>query len=256
MARSEYLRLSTDKAITLEKVMTIPTNAIYDDLKRFRNRISQMSSSLTQYHLMSTTPDNVIEELSRDQCIYSLTQYCVQQGVQVNHTFYSSMSHFQLHVEVTKARDQLKPPSRSPNESNQPGSQTTHHCNTTASDKNPRNSSTKNKTRATPRELADNLNGVNASDFDPFKNKPSHDVRGPPKAPSDKDDVDEGHDAVSAERTIQTLNAKLETGEKNLNIPKVIKQLAVQLRKGDPMVTIMPFQNSTFKSSETFGKEQ
>ena len=201
IARSEYPRLSTDKAITLEKVMTISATAIYDDLKRFRNRISQISS-LTQYQLTSNTPDNVIEELNRDRCIYSLSQYCVQQGVQVDQTFDSSMSHFQLRVEVTRARDQLKSP-LPPNESNPTGIRATQQRPKTTSDKKPTNSTQKNKPRATPRELAVNLNGANASEFDPFKSKPSHDVRGPPKAPSDEDDVDEGHDVVSAERTIK-----------------------------------------------------
>lgn len=55
---------------------------------------------------------------------------------------------------------------------------------------------------------------------------------------------------------MQTLHAKLETGETNFNIPKVIKRLIVQIRKGDPMVTIIPFHGTTYKSSETLDKEK
>lgn len=217
IAHSEYFSLSSthDKNITIDKVMNLKPTVVYDDLKRFRNRLLQECDSLTQYHLSKETPNEANEKLNRAQCIYAIKNFCAQKNVSLDDGYFSIKSHFQLLLEVTQARDDMK---KCDGPSQQQNCQTHKHTKNTAQSK-----STKGR-NATPRELAENMNGVNMSEFDTYKEQPVLDIRGPAKSLSDNEDTENGHNVATTERTLQTLHAKLETGETNINIPVWIKK--------------------------------
>ena len=247
-AKSEYFRLASprDKNLTIDKVMNLSNNVIYDDLKRFRNVLIQNCDQLTQYHLTADTANDVITKLNRAQCIFALKEYCTNSSVNLDEKYFDSKSLCQIQSEVIQARDALKTKNNTVTSMNK---NPTHESNNKAATSNSTDK------RATPRELADNMNGVNMSQLDSYKGQPTHDIRGPVKALSDTDTTDNGHDINPAEQTIQTIHAKLETREKNINIPSWIKKLIIQMRKGDPLVMVIPMSGTTYQPSEVIGKE-
>ena len=249
-ARSEYFRLASpsDPKLTIDKVLGYAPRIVYDDLKRFRNKLLDACDALTQYHLTDDTTDDVLEKLNRAQCIFALKKYCEQQKIRIAADYFDTKTHFQLKVEVLNARDEMKKTANA--------SRTETRPDTSKRMTNKSKKSLSTNKRETPKELAENLNGVNMSGFDPHKEQPAHDIRGPAKHLSDDDNNDQGHEVVSTERTVQTLHAKLETKESNINIPSWIKRLIVQMRKGDPSIMIIPFNSDSYQSSEVIGKEQ
>ena len=116
-------------------------------------------------------------------------------------------------------------------------------------------SETQNNPGATKKELAENLNGANVSNFDSYKPKKPCDLRIPPKPLGDVDD-DPGHQTTMVERTIQTVHAKLQTGSNQINPPHEIRKLIIQMRKGDPMIQIVPVNDESSTSSDKIGNEK
>ena len=205
-AKSEYFRLTSpyDNNLTIDKVMNLSNIVIYDDLKRFRNRLIQDCDQLTQYHLTAYTTNDVITKLNRAQRIFALKKYCTNSDVNLDEKYFENKSLCQIQSEVTQARDALKSKTNTvPSTNKNP----THESNNKTAASNNTNK------RATPRELADNMNGGNMSQLDSYKGQPTHDIRGPVKALPDTDITDTGHDINSAEQMIQTIHAKLETRE-------------------------------------------
>lgn len=93
--------------------------------------------------------------------------------------------------------------------------------------------------------------GVNTDEFDSQddSSKPC-DPRAPPKALKDHDDRDSGYVAMSNTREVHTIHARLEVGASAVNIPAKIRELIFQIRKGDPLVQIVPVLSKTAKTSE------
>ena len=97
-----------------------------------------------------------------------------------------------------------------------------------------------NKTNGvTKKELAQNLNGANVSNFDTYQPKNHSDLRIPPKPLEDVEN-DPGHKSMTVERKTQTVHAKLQTGSSQINPPHEVRKLIMQMRKGDPMIQIVP----------------
>lgn len=64
-------------------------------------------------------------------------------------------------------------------------------------------------------------------------------MRIPPK-PLDDVEKDPGHKSMTVERKTQTVHAKLQTGSSQINPPHEVRKLIMQMRKGDPMIQIVP----------------
>ena len=204
---------------------------------------SQQCNSLTQYYLIANTTDSTIEKLNDAQCIYALTKYCENKDIIPDDKYMRSLSKHQLLIEVTKARDVLKgvPPAPMQSNAKPPSAKPS--------------SRSKNKKIVTKRELAQNLFGVDKDQLDPHKETTKQqDIYVPPKPIKDAD-VDTSHNAIESTREVYTLHAKLETGSSNFHTPSLVRTLVIQIRKGDPLVQIVPVLSKTAKSSEKLENE-
>ena len=245
-AVSEYFNIikKSQPSLTMDSVLQLSQQDILSKLKQARDDMKlNQRSSLTQYFLTASTTDAAIEKLNVAQCIFALTKYCEERNVVPDDAYMRSLTKHQLLIEVTKARDVLNGVSFSKNKSkpNPPSAPT----------------SRKQKTkRVTKKELAQNLYGVDADQLDPHaENNTKQDPRAPPKPLKDDDEGSTGHKAMESIRDIYTIHAKLEIGSNNFHTPTLVRNLIMNIRKGDPLVQIVPVLSKTAKPSEILENE-
>ena len=63
------------------------------------------------------------------------------------------------------------------------------------------------------------------------------------------------YQATTADRTVHTVHARIQTGSTNINPPHEVKRLILQMRKGDPMIQIVPIQVNDNNANEKIGHE-
>ena len=127
----------------------------------------------------------------------------------------------------------------------------------TQSSRNNANKTTKNKSSTygpSRKQLAENLNGANVSNFDTYKPKKPTDLRAPPKPLSDNENENE-HDATQVDRSLVTIHASIQTNNTQINPPHEVKRLLIQMRKGDPMIQVVPISDDEGNSSDKIGNE-
>ena len=232
-------------SLTMDRDLQIPHNDLLSKLKSYRDDMTlNHRSNLTQYYLTASTTDATIEKLNVAQSIFALTKYCENKNIIPDDKYMRSLSKHQLLIEVTKARDVMN------------GNTST---TATAASKPP---VTKNANRtlprknATKRELTQNLFGVDTDKLDSHKEDVTqHDIRASPK-PSKDDDVDNpGHIVTESVQDVYSLHAKLEVGSKTFHTSSLVRTLVLQMRKGDPLIQIVPVLNKNAKSSEKLESE-
>ena len=242
-ARSEYFRLSkaNDPNLTVDSLLGIPYDRLIHDLKLLRDNLLQLSRNIVNtFTVTSSTTDAVIEMLTSAQCISALNTYAATMGITIASNHLQSLTRFQLLVEVTKARDQLKN-----NASLSIPSDTNAHTSSNDTPSSP-------TTNQLQKQLVGNLVGIDSNKLDPHQHtepKASPDIRGPPKPVPDEGD-EKGHTSVSKVRTTYTIHAKLGTGGTNFSIPSTVRKLIVQLRKGDSLLQIVPIDVKNTKISD------
>lgn len=247
---SEYFRIykNTNSSLTMDTVLKMSPTQLTSALKLSRDKLkTQHSNSLTQFFLTAATDDATIAKLNVAQCIFALTNYCESRNIIPDDKYMRNLTKHQLIIEVTKARDVLN-------------GKTVHIQNNAATDAGNKTTTQKSKStkpRPTKRDLAQNLFGVNTDDLDPDDDEAKKsDPRAPPKPLKDDDDNGQGHKATSNTREVHTIHARLEVGTSAVNIPSKIKSLIIQIRKGDPLVQIVPVLSKTAKTSEKLEGEE
>ena len=246
-AVSEYYRITraVNKSFPLDHALKMDSASIAVGLKKARDELNnQVTSTLTQFHLTAETTDSTLERLNVAQCIYALTKYCESKQIVPDDAYMRSLTKHQLLIEITKARDVLKgaklpiplPPSNN------------------ASNKKVVKKNTQQ--RATKRELAQNLFGVDTDKLDPHtSSETKKDSRAPPKPLKDDDSDSSGHKVAESTREVFTIHAKLEVGSKQFHTPSLVRTLTINLRKGDPLVQIVPVLSKDARPSEKLENE-
>ena len=250
-AISEYYRIMKPDTVslTLDGVFNMEFNLITGCLKLARNKMaSTIKFPLTQYHLTADTTDSTIERLHVAQCIFALTKYCEQKQIVPDSAYMRSLTKHQLLIEITKARDVLKGVKL-------PLPESTNATSNTNSTKTP-TSKKQQRPRASKRELAQNLYGVDADKLDTHSTSDAkNDVRAPPKPLRDEDNNEDGHKAAESTREVYTIHAKIEVGSDKFHTPSLVRNLVIQIRKGDPLVQIVPVLHKDARPSEKLENE-
>ena len=290
-SRSEYFRLAShgDRTLTIDKVLQMNIDDIKSKLHKLcREMQITQQQPMPEFHLTCLTSDVIINNLNVNQCKSAIISFGRKQNVNIEQKYLDTLTIEQLILEVKQARDAMKQEktetvqktndSEKPtkDDTNENGTQHGKKTNTMQSktNENTRETNTSNKmgmqimnkqmpaeknkgnttTSTSKKQLAENLNGANVSAFDTYKPRKPTDLRAPPK-PMEDTINDQGHQAAAADRTIHTIHASIQTNTTQINPPPEVRRLITQMRKGDPMIQIIPTNLDNASPSETIGNE-
>ena len=282
-ARSEYFRhaMLEDKKITIDMVLRMKSEEIRSGLRTYLKNVQNKQIMTSQeFHLTWTTSDTIIKNLNPEQCKYVISTYGMKRDVRIDPAYLQTLSKQTLIDEVLNARNEMKQnhSNKVPNEtdtqkstslaSNGQNTNTYQHIkntqqlpqvpNTNKPQTNqthrPSTLNTNIQNSTLNKQLAENLNGANVSAFDTYKPKQATDIRAPPK-PLRDNEQDIGHQAATVDRSLHTIHASIQTNSSQINPPHEVRKLIVQMRKGDPMIQIVPFEQSGAAPGDTIGNE-
>ena len=98
-------------------------------------------------------------------------------------------------------------------------------------------------------QFAHNLWGVDAAKYDPNRNTST-------TTNSQEPNDDESYNVVTLKRREQYIHVKLETKSDLINITEKLEEFLRQLRRGDPNIHILPYNNIAIKNSEIIEHEK
>lgn len=174
-----------------------------------------------------------IDKIPESQARILLKTYAESKGTKVADTFHDKLSSKQLISQIRSARDLLS--------------------------KQAANTGIKkvvNTSIPSAQTLAENLRGVDSTTMDPSTTAFSTDNRAPSKQLEDTESEKQPSDTITNVREETYIHVEYESSEKSINVHSAIKSFMLQLRKADPNIQVLPYDEDTYLPSDIITNEK